>query len=369
MDMVCGGGTLCMGATTNLCGCNSHRNPDNYRGSELYRGPDNYGGSELYRAPDNHGGSELYRDPDNYRRADIHGNQEKEKKKKKKKPIRKLEKVQFKSVAATSKGTVELRWSRVSGANQYEIYRKKKGQEKYKLIARTKKTKYEDKKGRRNVTYVYRVKAVRVNAKKCLTGKGRASRPIKCKVRKKNPKIAYAGDSIMTGFTCYHILSGRKNARVFAAVGMSTGRFPASKEMQALLQYNPDRLYIMLGVNSLWTDDTQRLYTMWNEYDRILRMCRNRNPHMEIIVVEVTPVGRNSTISNRAVYKFNSILKEKVSKKTGMYYCDVGDSLSDSSGYLLSQYSAGDGVHWKSSTYYYVLKQWDKFAEKIYWYK
>lgn len=281
--------------------------------------------------------------------------------------IKKLKKTKITSIAATDEGTVELKWNKVSGANRYIIYRKKSGDNRYIRVTSVKNTKYVDKKGKANATYFYRIQPINRNDDKKVLARGESSTAKKCKVRKKNPKIAYAGDSIMTGFTCYNILKGKKNCKVFAAVGANPKKYISSSEMTALLKYNPDRLYIMLGVNSLWSSDSSWLNSLWTDYEKILQKCRKKNPNMEIVVVGVAPVGKKASISKSAVNKFNKILKEKVSKKSGMYYCDMTSYLADSNGYLLSKYSAGDGVHWQIKTYSYVLEKWNKFSEKIYW--
>jgi len=281
--------------------------------------------------------------------------------------IKKLNKTKITSIAATNKGTVQIKWNKVKNANRYRVYRKKSGQKKYTLIKGTTSTSYVDKTGKANTTYYYYIKPVKLDENKKVVAAGDASKVRKCKVRKKNPKIAYAGDSIMTGFTCYNILEDRDKSRVFAAVSMTPKKYLSSSEMKALLKYNPDRLYIMMGVNSLWTTDSKWLNDMWEDYEKILNKCRKKNKHMEIVVVSVAPVGKNASVSKSAVNKFNKILKKNVEKKTGMYYCDIGPALADSNGYLRSKYSAKDGVHWKVSTYDYVLGKWDKFSEKIYW--
>lgn len=284
-----------------------------------------------------------------------------------KKQIVKLKKPAITSVAATTKGTIELQWKKVKGANRYEIYRKKKNQKNYVRIAWTQKLKYTDKKGKKNTTYYYKIRAVYVDGQKNITGASSRSQRHKCKVRNKNPKVAYVGDSIMTGFSGYGILRGRKNSRVFAAVGMNTWKFNSSKEMQALLQYNPDRMYIMMGVNSLWSSDSDALNSLLESYEKIIKKCRKRNANIEIFVIGVAPVGRNASVSSNAVRKFNSLLKKMASKMESVYYYSLSDSLADSNGYLLSKYAAGDGVHWRRETYDYVLKKWDSYTKKVYW--
>lgn len=293
--------------------------------------------------------------------------QQKEPQKEQTVKIKKLNKTKITSIAATNKGTVQLKWNKVKNANRYRIYRKKSGQKKYTLIKTTTKTTYTDKNGKANVVYYYYIKPIKLNENKKVAAAGDACKARKCKVRKKNPKVAYAGDSIMTGFTCYNILKDRDNSRVFAAVSMTPKKYLSSQEMKDLLKYNPDRLYIMMGVNGLWSSDSKWLNSMWEDYEKILKKCREKNKNMEIVVVGVAPVGKNASVSKSAVNKFNKILKENVKKKTGMYYCDIGPDLADSTGYIRSKYSAKDGVHWQVSTYRYVLGKWDKFSEKIYY--
>ena len=93
----------------------------------------------------------------------------------------------FKTTAI--KDGIKLSWKKVSKAQQYEVYRKKKGADSYKLIETTKKCAYKDETAKYGVTYAYKVRAIAVSegetykskyteVKKCCTYRIDPSKPM-----------------------------------------------------------------------------------------------------------------------------------------------------------------------------------------------
>ena len=79
-------------------------------------------------------------------------------------------------IKAGKKGKVLLKWKRIKNVSSYRIYRAikagkgKKGELKFKLIKSTNKTKFVDRKLRRGIRYVYKVRAVMKSGGKTVCG-------------------------------------------------------------------------------------------------------------------------------------------------------------------------------------------------------
>lgn len=276
-----------------------------------------------------------------------------------------LKRPDIERVSLTSKGEVKLTWTRVKGAIGYEVYRKRSNEKEYKKIATTTKVKYVDGKGKRGKKYTYKVRAVELYPVGDISSVGKDSKTIKCKVRKKVKKTAYVGDSVMTGFPIYHVLSNSAKVHIYAKIGINTGAFYSSSMMSQLLRYNPDRLFIMLGMNGLVGSPSAAYMKQGiNTYDKIVSACLKKNPDMEIVVMGVSPVSRRATVKPSSVKLYNQILKKKMSKHKNVQFFDPACCLAGADGELLSCYSGGDGIHWQKSAYETVLKRLNKFVKE-----
>ena len=176
------------------------------------------------------------------------------------------------SVFATSKATIRLVWIPVKNAKKYEVYRSTKKKKGFKRIGTTKKTSYVDKKGKQLKTYYYKIRAVGTNAANGQTIYSPYSMTMKKKMRKIVKKTAYAGDSLMVGLINYGKITDNHKQKVFAKVGISTSAYYKSDLLTQLLKYNPDRLFIMLGVNDLAGNPTEKqMDNMISYYKAILK--------------------------------------------------------------------------------------------------
>ncbi|MDE6624956.1 MAG: hypothetical protein K2K56_01155 [Lachnospiraceae bacterium] len=269
----------------------------------------------------------------------------------------KLKKPAIGSMVATSKATVELIWSPVKNAQKYEIYRSVKKKGGYEKIGTTKKTVYVDKSGKQLKTYYYKIRAVCRDKTANRTIYSPYSIVMKKKVRKIAKKTAYAGDSLMVGLVNYGKIKETKSQRVFAEVGITTTRYYNSDLLIQLAAYKPDRLYIMLGVNDMAGNPSESsMNTIISYYEAILKTCIAGNPDMEIFVIGVSPVGKNSSISMKKVNYYNTKLEKKLLALKNVYYYDLALDLSDEEGYLAAEYAASDNLHWTSKAYDTVLK-------------
>lgn len=261
------------------------------------------------------------------------------------------------SVFATSKATIRLVWIPVKGAQQYEVYRSKSKKKDYECIGTTKKTAYVDKTGEPLTTYYYKIRAVRKNV---ATGEKEFS-PYSITMKKKMRKIvkttAYAGDSLMVGLLNYGKITDNHKQKVFAQIGIGTQAYYESDLLTQLLAYKPDRLFIMLGVNDIAGNPSEKqMDNMIRYYKAILKSCVKKNPNMEIFVLGVSPVGKSSNVSLNTINYYNRKMERQVVPLDNVYYYDLCLELAGDDGYLKPEYVAGDGLHWTSKTYDTVLK-------------
>jgi lysophospholipase L1-like esterase len=274
----------------------------------------------------------------------------------------KLTKLVIGSIVATSDASIKIIWIPVKNAKKYEVYRSTSAKGKYKKIATTKKTKYTDKKGKQLTTYYYKIRAVGKNAKKTIYSS--YSKAMKKKVRKIAEKTAYAGDSLMVGLVNYGKIKENESQRVFAQVGITTSKYYQSDLLKQLLEYCPDRLYIMLGVNDMAGNPSESaMNTIISYYKAILESCIASNPNMEIFVLGVSPVGKKSTVSLSTINYYNTRMEKKLLALDNVYYYDLALELADEEGYLEDKYAASDGLHWTSKAYDTVLKAMKEFVK------
>jgi lysophospholipase L1-like esterase len=152
---------------------------------------------------------------------------------------------------------------------------------------------------------------------------------------------------------------------VIYKVGCSAYSFYNGKPMDTLLDYNPDRMYIMLGMNGLVDSPTDAQMDKRIDYYRdILQECLEQNPNLQVIVLPVSPTRPTASVKNSDVSKYNTKL-ENLAEELGVYYYDYTSFLKDSDGYLKSASSAKDGIHWTKSTYRTFLEKLDSYGETL----
>lgn len=260
-------------------------------------------------------------------------------------------------VFATNKAEIKLRWTPAKNAQKYVIYRATSKKGKYKKIATTKKTLYVDKKGTQLKTYYYKVRAMKKNGTTKKWVYGAYSNIMKKKVRKIAKKTAYAGDSLTVGLLDYGRVTESESKKVFAKVGIGTAAYYNSDLLKDLLEYNPDRLFIMLGVNDLAGNPADSyMNTVIAYYKSILKACIKKNPDMEIFVMAVAPVGENAPVSMSVIDAYNMKMEDVLLTMDNVYYYDLKWDLADERGYLKPEYMASDGLHWKAAAYDVMLK-------------
>ncbi len=264
-------------------------------------------------------------------------------------------------IDAYENGVQKIYWEGDDVADYYLIFRKEAGK-KYKQIGKTKKLHYTDKKGRAGKKYYYKVQAVTNEtgiAEKSLSEKSKAVKKI---CRKKPVRVAYIGDSVMSGFAAYGALNG--NEKSFAKVSLFVHQIK-STFLGSVNAYKPDRVYIMCGTNNCVGNQSKEYLTgVKNEYVNVVDSIHKANPNCEIVIMGVGNT-RSSRVPNANVNNLNKLLSAESEKRSYTRYFDTGACLNDGSGCLSSSYASGDGIHWNAAAYKLVHERLQEFM-KVY---
>ena len=277
------------------------------------------------------------------------------------KPKVKLGKPKIKSISAYDSGKMKIKWTAVEGADYYRIYRKYKGK-KYKMIDKTKKTSFSDKKAKANKECYYKIQAVKKETETTAFSTGKKSKALHKKSRKKPERIAYLGDSVMSGFELYGYLDS--NERSFAKVSLFVQQIRTTF-LSDVNTYEPDRVYIMCGTNNcVGNQNDTYLKGVVAEYKEVIKNIHKNNPNCEIVIMGIGNT-RTTRVPNSTVNRYNSMLKKLADYYSYANYFDTGSVLNDSSGSLSSGYAAGDGIHWSAAAYKIVHEKLKEFT-KVY---
>jgi hypothetical protein len=258
---------------------------------------------------------------------------------------------------------VYLQWDEVKRASRYHVYRSTEKDGQYEQIVSTGKLTYTDKTVEPGQTYYYKVYAAAISEKgnRILS---KFSKTLKVTTKQKVTKTAYVGDSVMSGLSVYQIVQG-KGKKVIYKIGVSPYNFYNGEPMDQLLDYNPDRMYIMLGMNSLVGSPTDKqMDGTISSYKKIIQECLKQNPDMQIIVLPVSPTRPSATVHNSNINRFNLKL-EKMAESLNVYYYDYTGCLRGSDGALSQSYSGGDGIHLTPSAYRAFKAELDSFGRTL----
>lgn len=282
------------------------------------------------------------------------------KKKKIKKKKVKLGKAKITEAIAYENGKISITWNKLKKANYYCIFRKTPGKP-YKIVARTKKTTYIDKKCKAGTRYTYRIQGVKKKTKKTYTSYSGKSYPVSKLSRSTPDRIAFIGDSVMSGFSVYGV-ANHANERSFAKVSMFVQHM--KNDIGSINAYDPDRVYIMCGTNNCVGNQSDAyLDGSVAEYKEFINMLISHNSDIEIVVMAVGNT-RSSRVPNSTVNRFNSKLEDMVEGRENVKFFDTGSVINDGSGSLSSGYAAGDGIHWNAAAYRAVYDELDDFVEE-----
>ncbi len=175
----------------------------------------------------------------------------------------------------------------------------------------------------------------------------------------------FIGDSISKGLKLYGVLPATNviadqnvgldqianDKPVYMSVsGQKKTLFAALQEMKV----KPKKIYVLLGSNGLpgYDNDTHIKF-----YEKVLDRLIKSYPNVTFYIQSVTPITkqaeadykrRGKDFTNDKINKFNAMVL-KLAENKGVNFINVKDSLIDKNGYLSSDFSAADGVHFKKS--------------------
>ncbi|MCD8054132.1 MAG: GDSL-type esterase/lipase family protein [Lachnospiraceae bacterium] len=171
----------------------------------------------------------------------------------------------------------------------------------------------------------------------------------------------FAGDSIATGlyaseYNGISMMDIPGTNKVVAYKGLNTmtyqtrARFNGMSGLEKVISYQPYRVYLMLGINEI---EWRKVNPIVEDYAEIVEAIQDESPATDIVILSVSPVSRSVASKSsgfKNIEKLNKKLKA-MAEEYGVKYYDYSAAFEDSSGYLLSKYNDGDGIHWPKAAY------------------
>lgn len=170
----------------------------------------------------------------------------------------------------------------------------------------------------------------------------------------------FVGDSITEGIKLYDVMDG---VTVLASTGVNLKTLytkdavtleDGSKVpiLDATAKYHPGKIYLMMGVNSLLSDEE----TFREDYGKVVDTLVSQHPDAILYVQSILPVTDNyqkradAVADNAKIDRYNQVLKELAEEK-GVYFLNVAEVFKDADGCLPDSASPKDGIHFGSSWY------------------
>ena len=165
--------------------------------------------------------------------------------------------------------------------------------------------------------------------------------------------VAFLGDSRTDGFRLYSgltegtyfVATGATVESVFSkAVETAAGEMPLL-DFMAQAEQQPERIYVMLGVNELgWAD----IENYRNYYGQLVDRLRADHPGAEVILQSLPPVSRKQEelktyVNNARIQRYNEVVREVAGAKN-CPYVDVAAAVTDEEGFLPANWTY-DGIH------------------------
>ncbi len=266
---------------------------------------------------------------------------------------------------------IKLDWNNVDKAQSYRVLRAQKGGS-FVLIKKTNNSLFTDKKAKKRKTYKYKIVAEAKSGGKTYTSK--ASKAKSVYVLPKNPKVVICGECFVEGIKLFANKYKPKNTHLVYKVGISTSgmlndnyinyKGSSITALERIAYYKPDRVYFLIGMNEANNGNPGR--TVKN-YKKAFKLLKKINPHIEMVLMALPPVGRSHSsgfASNSKINRYNKAYKSYAKKtKNVFYYSRYRKLISDSAGYLKA--NGGDGGHWSSGGTIKVVKDLKKHSKSL----
>ena len=102
-------------------------------------------------------------------------------------------------------------------------------------------------------------------------------------------------------------------------------------------------------------------------YKKAFKLLKRINPHIEMVLMALPPVGRSHSsgfASNSKINTYNRAYKKYANKtKNVFFYSRYRKLISDGAGYLNA--NGGDGGHWSSGGTIKVVKDLKKYSKSL----
>lgn len=163
----------------------------------------------------------------------------------------------------------------------------------------------------------------------------------------------FFGDSLSTGIPLYQMAGNPdtvaypginpQSANTEQVISTSDGKMTL---LEAARQYgDKKKVYIMLGGNGLWMEETAFV----SGYQTFIDSVKAQYPGAVIYLQSILPVTEDAHIryesaNNQTIRDFNRRI-EKLAQENGAYYLDVAQAVMDENGALPKQASPLDGMH------------------------
>lgn len=126
----------------------------------------------------------------------------------------------------------------------------------------------------------------------------------------------------------------------------------ATYRVNIINQVNPQKVFIMLGVNDISKKNYKKIFS--EKYEELIKLILKNDT--KIYIQSILPVSKQSGISNDKIIEVNSIISD-LAEKYNCEYIDIHSLFCNKKGELKAEYSK-DGVHITKSAY-------EKWAELI----
>ncbi len=166
--------------------------------------------------------------------------------------------------------------------------------------------------------------------------------------------VAFIGDSLTEGFKNMpfvqnSLILAERSVNVVSIVDELIYTDEQGAEytaIQAVRNYSPKIIYVMLGMNGINWMDTDY---MVEQYGLFIDMLKEAVPGAYIIVQEMLPVTREKEatdplFANSRIYSYNTKLYYMCQEK-GAFYLESTVAIRDAEFYLPSEASPYDGIH------------------------
>lgn len=164
----------------------------------------------------------------------------------------------------------------------------------------------------------------------------------------------FVGDAIASGISYYKFLN---SANVVSDNNLTASK--AADKVKDITDKNPQKVFIMLGINDL-NYNTKTPDTIAGDFVDLINQIRQALPSTNIYVVSVTPVTKSFESKSSTYVKMSNVealnakLKEMATSSNNFYFVDINSALQDSSGYMNSDIT-GNGYGLKSTYYGFLL--------------